>query len=408
MLQKRFVLPPPQAGEAQGILRYLTSRIIFKRKAKGMTIKMKIKFPDYDNCIAGITSSVLKHYGAACNIKSLPVLDERLKNDYKNIVVILFDGLGSNVINAHLDGNDFFLKNTVCDISSVFPPTTAAATTSLLSGLLPIEHAWLGWSLHFDELDKNVCLFTNTIHDTPDTPAADYNVAERYIPYENICVKIQKATGGEVKAFGVYPFGGNKTESAEKMCGTVKSLCEKNGRKFIYAYWTEPDSTMHRFGVNHASVREQVKRFSRLTEQLCKDLTDTLVIVTADHGMTDVNYKFLTDYPHISDLMLRPRSIESRAANFFIKEEKKSYFKQAFNSEFGSDFKLYSKEEILKEGLFGDMPAHPRIERFLGDYIAVAIGKTCIENIRPLQRDIFKAMHAGLTEDEMAVPLIII
>ena len=52
-------------------------------------------------------------------------------------------------------------RHMVEEITSVFPPTTTAATTTLESGLSRAEHAWLGWSLHFPEVNGNVNIFIN-------------------------------------------------------------------------------------------------------------------------------------------------------------------------------------------------------------------------------------------------------
>ena len=43
----------------------------------------------------------------------------------------------------------------------------------------------------------------------------------------------------------------------------------------------------------------------------------------------------------------------------------------------------------------------------LGDYLAVAIDNLAIFNTRE-ERDAFVGVHAGLTEDEMNIPLIVI
>lgn len=369
---------------------------------------MKIKLPDYNNSIVGITSSVLHHFGIECKVKTLPVLDKALTKNYKNVVVIIFDGLGSNILQIHLNANDFLVKNKVNDISSVFPPTTTAATTSLASGLLPIEHSWLGWNLYFREIDKNVSIFPNTISGTEDTPAADYNVAERYIPYEHICTKINRTTNGEIQAASVYPFAGYKTKSTEEMCGIIQNLCADDQKRYIHAYWHEPDYSMHELGIHHPSVKEKIELYNQQIEEMCGNLSDTLVIITADHGLIDTEFMFITDYPQIADCMIRPPSIESRAMNFFIKENKRDDFEKTFNEVFGDQLRLYKKDEVIDSKIFGNAPPPPRAYDFLGDYLAIATGITSVDYSRPTFREIFKAHHAGMTEDEMTVPLIVI
>jgi hypothetical protein len=95
-----------------------------------------------------------------------------------------FDGMGSAILNRHLPRDSFFRANKLRDISSVFPPTTAAATVSLESGLSPIEHGWLGWCLYFAELGTNVNIFPNTLAGSGGVPAAPYHVAGKFMPYE--------------------------------------------------------------------------------------------------------------------------------------------------------------------------------------------------------------------------------
>ena len=63
-------------------------------------------------------------------------------------------------------------------------------------------------------------------------------------------------------------------------------------------------------------------------EQLCKELKNTLVSVTADHGHIDSRGVALTDYPNIMECLVRMPSIEPRALNFFVKEEKRQQQKK--------------------------------------------------------------------------------
>ena len=65
--------------------------------------------------------------------------------------------------------------------------------------------------------------------------------------------------------------------------------------------------------------------------------------------------------------------------------------------------------EAVKSELFGTGQIHEHAHSFLGDYVALATG-----NIALWQQDddgdirIIKAAHAGLLQEEMTVPLILI
>ncbi|MBQ7636431.1 MAG: hypothetical protein IJS80_03890 [Lachnospiraceae bacterium] len=61
--------------------------------------------------------------------------------DYKNIVVILLDGMGESIVKEHLEEDGPFRSHLAGIYNSVFLSTTVAATTSVLSGLQPCEHS---------------------------------------------------------------------------------------------------------------------------------------------------------------------------------------------------------------------------------------------------------------------------
>jgi hypothetical protein len=43
----------------------------------------------------------------------------------------------------------------------------------------------------------------------------------------------------------ISPFGDIKYENLQDMVYKIYNCCEKKGKKYIYAYYSEPDSTMH-------------------------------------------------------------------------------------------------------------------------------------------------------------------
>ena len=373
-------------------------------KERNQKMKMKQKFPDYSNCIVNLANSVLSEFG--CNMEgrqTLKTVDSYLVKGYENIVVILLDGMGKCIVERNLEKDGFFNTHLKSTYSSVFPPTTVAATTSVLSGLTPYEHSWLGWDCYYPDIDKNVTVFLNKESGT-DNPAADYNVAWRYCGYKNVGSKIRENGGN---AYEVAPFLPPFPDSFEKICAQIKALCDKPGKKYIYGYWDEPDSTMHRKGCYGAAAKQMMMTLEEQVRKLCDELENTLVIVTADHGHIDSKTVSITDYPKITECLVRMPSIEPRALNLFIHEEKKEQFEYEFKKEFGEKFLLWTKEQVLESKIFGSGMEHPYFEKMLGDYLAIAIDDLSIFNSTE-EADSFIGVHAGLTDDEMEIPLIII
>lgn len=364
---------------------------------------MKQQLPDYNNCIANLPNSILNKFGIDEGRQTLHLLDSYLEKEYENIVVILLDGMGNSIIDHNLDKDGFFQTHLAGTYSSVFPPTTVAATTSIMSGLDPCEHGWLGWDCYYPQIDKNVTVFLNLETGT-ENQAAEYNVAWKFCGYENIVSQINAAGG---KAYNVAPFIEPFPDSFEKICARIKSLCGTSGKKYIYAYWNEPDGTMHREGCYGQEAKHVLRQLEKQVQQLSEKLKNTLIIVTADHGHIDSKGVTLTDYPRIMECLVRLPSIEPRALNLFVKEDKKEQFEHEFRNELGDKFLLWTKQEVLDAHLFGAGKEHTSFRDMLGDYLAIAVDDLSIYNTRE-EAEHFIGVHAGLTEDEMMIPLIII
>lgn len=364
-----------------------------------MTDCKKTVWPDYKNCLANLPNSILKNWGIPTVGKSLPLADKYLDKNYKNVVVILLDGMGALIAENLLNKSGAFLSHLAGIYKSVFPATTVSATTSAMSGLQPCEHSWLGWDCYYPQIDKNVTVFLNTIQGT-NTQAADYHVAWTLTPYDNIVTLINNAGG---KAYGCAPFLAPYPKNLEEICKQIKALCEQPDRKYIYAYWHQPDELLHRYGCNSNIVKEALKDIENTISKLADEVKDTLIIVTADHGHIDTKHVLLKDYPKICDCLVRMPSLESRALNFFVKKEKKNIFEQEFKKEFSDKFSLLTMDEALERNLFGTGKYHKTFRAMLGDYIAIATDDLSIY----FNNEKCVSMHGSITENEMLIPLIV-
>lgn len=356
-------------------------------------------WPDYKNCVANLPNSILKAFGAPPAGDSLPLLDRYLETEYRNIVVILLDGMGKTVLERHLAENGPFRRHLAGIYQSVFLSTTVAATTSVLSGLQPCEHSWLGWECYYPSVDQNVTVFFNTIQGTKEQ-AADYNVPQTVTPYESVVERINKAGG---KAYLTAPFAAPYPQSLSQICAQIRRLCKEPEKKYIYAYWDKPDGLLHRCGCASPEVRENLLEMEKTIQELADDLKDTLLIVTADHGHMDSEYAVLQEYPDLCDCLIRLPSLEPRVLNYFVKEEKTAYFEQTFNRLFGDRFLLLPMNAALEKNLFGTGAHHPQFRGMLGNYLAIATGDLAIY----FNKERWKSVHGSVTEDEMLIPLIV-
>ena len=69
-----------------------------------------------------------------------------------------------------------------------------------------------------------------------------------------------------------------------------------------------------------------------------------------------------------------------------------------------------SKEEFLQRNMLGYGEKHPKIDDFIGNYIALSTGESAIkiETLLIEGKKEKKSTHCGLSKEEMEVPLIVI
>lgn len=370
---------------------------------------MQIQFPDYQNNILNISESILKHYGCPVLHPTLETLDNILGKNYKNVVLMIYDAMGTGPLKKNLKSDSFLRRHFKQTLTSVFPPTTTAATTTLYSGRTPIEHGWLGWACFFKDKNQVIELFTGK--DFYTQQCTDLNVST-VLPYNDINTLIAEATNQTVKTYTVFPpFKPNGVKSVSEQCEKIQKICAQKGRNFILSYWLEPDHTMHEQGPYAPAVQHIFEEIDMHVEKMCADLQDTLVVITADHGQIKRNGAYcINDFTELYACVKYPLSIEERAAGVFIKEGMNAAFERAFEKHLAKDFMLLSKEQVLTRRLFGPGIPTPKALEFIGDYMIIAINdKSLIQHVpNEAQATQLVGIHAGLTADEMRVPLILV
>lgn len=366
---------------------------------------MKVK-NNYNECLTNLACSIRKYFGLDYKHNTLSYIDELLElKKPKNVVTILCDGMGSKIIERVLDENTFLISNKYKDITTVFPATTVAATTSIMTGLNPVESGMLGWDMYFKDIDKTITTFLNSekgdFEYKPLQEAIDFKV--KHMKTKSIMDEINEKT--QYKGYTLFPFGDNAYKDYDDMFNIIEEKCNEDGKKYIYAYSTEPDSTMHELGTDCIEAKNIILDLNKRIQKLSEDIKDTIIFVVADHGHKNVINIDLKEYPDIVECLVRNTSIEPRAVNFFIKPEKKEKFERLFKKHFSNDFDLYNKADVIDSKLFGDGEENEIFRDSLGDYLA--IGKTD-KAILYVGNEVLKSQHAGYTDDEILVPLIVI
>lgn len=357
--------------------------------------------PNYEKSIVNVSNVLLAHYGITPFHTPLEELKPYLEGK-NHIMLILLDGMGMNIL-KNLDENTLLRKQVKMAITSVYPPTTVAATTSVLSGLTPYEHGHIGWTQYNRFEDCHTIVFQNRdFYDENHVIKSDF--AKTHLAYETILQKIkQKNPSLYVKKL----FPDFEIDGYASFKSMVDELIHISTLKasFTYSYWIEPDYTIHNSGIHDQKVKLQLEILNQEIDRLYQNVPEnSLILVIADHGLVDVEGIPLHHHK-ILDLLDKKPSLEPRSTAFFVKPHNQKAFEACFHTEFGSKFTLMTKQALLESGRLGSGIKHPLLEDFIGDYIAISEGPYMF-NIK--ENSPFKAHHAGGHPDELWVPLILL
>src|SRR5690554_270114 len=350
--------------------------------------------PDFNNSLINLVATIKDYYHLENKFKILNPLSKLIKNS-KHLVLIILDGLGKLILENNLKSDSFLRRNLNSYITSIFPPTTAAVTTMLRSGKLPGETGWVGWQQYFKEENRNIVLFRNRDYYTEEV--LDNDVVNKLIGYEPFFKNIEN-----VETFELYPefMEGGFTEFKD-FTNQIYKINKKANNTFTYAYWNQPDSLIHVNGCYNEIVKANIRNLNKELENLAKKTdNNTSLIITADHGLIDTKRINFKKFEKINKYLIQKPSIESRASSFVVND--KENFKTAFNKYFSPYFDLYTHDEFLKAGFIGT--DYEKAEPFIGDFIAIAKSNYMFD-FRDKGK-YFKGNHAGLTKEEMIVPLI--
>ena len=369
---------------------------------------------NYEECLTNVACSILKYFNCNYYHNSLKILDEILSQKHpNNVILILFDGLGSRILDKTLTKDSILLKNRIKEITSVFPSTTAASTLSVQTGLNPSEHGWLGWSNYISPINEIIQLFWDV--EKGKNPKNEKNseflkIKEEFLS-PKLLVDIIKENGDET--YEISPYNGCKYKTLNQMLNLIKEKLEikTDKKKFMYVYNPEPDSTMHKKGCDSDDAKKLIlERNKKLEEFYNKNIDkDSMIIIVADHGHLNGEQIFLKNYPDIKELMETSIYIENRSPMFKIKEGKQNQFKELFEKYFGKYFYLLSKEEIINKNLFGEIKYEKNklFDNSLGDFIA--INKNNDNKVILDEKDFpMVSVHGGNSDDEVYIPLIVL
>jgi len=378
--------------------------------------------PDYrGGSIVNLMASISRGLGAPrVGIPEARLLPAHQIGRARHVVLLMLDGLGYEYLVSYRDA--LLRRYLLGELTSVFPSATAIAVTTFATGMTPRQHGVTGWHMYMEELDR-VCtvlpfrdrVTRETIAEVdPDAvrvleqpPLADLLDAEAHLvmPAEIADSTYNLATGGQAWRHGVSDLA----DYVDTVAGLIQSAEQ---RQYVYAYWPRLDSLAHQYGMASTEVQSHFAALDAAFDELRQELagTDTLLLVTADHGLIDTapdRVLEVAEHPDLLATLARPVCGEPRAAYCYLRPGAEDDFLAYLHGPLAGWCDVHTPNELVQGGWLGPGPAHPRLLSRLGDYALVMRDNRVIHQ-QMNGDDPFRliGVHGGTSGAEMRVPLI--
>ncbi|MFS0793889.1 alkaline phosphatase family protein [Microbacterium sp. 1P10AE] len=333
----------------------------------------------------------------------------------RSAVVFVVDGLGSHNL-AERRGHARFLGSagTRRDVArTVFPSTTAAALTSMLTGTDPGEHGIVGYRTRIPGTD----VAANQLHGW-ETDGLDPHTWQRSRPLFEIeaergrpCFVVSRPdyTG---TGFTEATLRGAEFVSAtdvRERAAIAADLAGRHPGALVYLYAPDLDTAGHRDGWESERWIDALERVDIAARDLAGAIgPGTGVIVTADHGMVDVPARKHVLLTHGDPLVEGVDIVggEPRMLHLYTADGERDAVASRWREREQARAWVLTRDEAIAAGLFGrvDPAVHDRI----GDVLVAARGRFAYYDDRETDKrpQRMVGQHGSLTDEERTVPLL--
>ncbi len=376
--------------------------------------------PDYNNSIVNLMSSISGGLGSKSEYPELKSLSSKEIKKYKNVVLLVIDGLGYDYLKQK---NSFLTDNIRTKITSVFPPTTASAITTFMTGAAPQQHAYTGWYMHLKELGTVATIlpfcsrlggdyFTKhkiKVKDILDVKCFTEQIkVSSYViqPQKIVHSAFSKANSIRAKRIPYTTFKGLSRQ-------IKKVINSHHQKKYIYAYWPGLDSIGHHYGLSSRKAERHFKGLNQGLVLLVKSLenTGTILIITGDHGQVETPEERsikLEDHSKLKDCLTLPFCGDARTVYCYVHPAKTKQFEKYVKEKLSKFCWLYRSEELVKNNYFGKFKPNPKLLDRIGDYTLILKENYVFKDaLLKHKREFHKGNHGGLSDAELFVPLIV-
>ena len=325
-------------------------------------------------------------------------------------VVFLVDGLGIELLREHADAAPYLssLKN-VDDVVCGVPSTTATSLTSLGTGLQAGMHGMVGYtsrvpgsgqrlnSLKWDQpVDPRIWQPHPTVLELmQDAGIAASSVNDAKFAESGLTLCSQRGV----------PFHG--INSIWERLDVVLEVIESAPRAMTYAYESRLDHTGHGKGCASEEWRTMLTTIDSELADLREELPrDTVLLVTADHGMIDLPQAGRFDVNSSPGLLddVTLLAGEARFRHVYTRSGAAPDVAARWQAELGDRALVRTQDGI--EDWFG--PIAPDVRGRIGDVLVAALGDFAVFSSREFGIELkMTGFHGSISEAELRIPVLV-
>ena len=373
-----------------------------------------------DHSVGGATSPVVPAYHDACVTALVPALLEGSAAptwlpakvlQARQILLLVLDGLGWLQLRDRTEVAPTLTDMAGGPITTVAPSTTAAALTSISTGLPPGEHGVVGYRIAVGGSSgpPHGEILNALRWSTGNGDARRRHDPRLFQPCEMfgsqrppVVTRAQFADSG----FTAAHLSDTRLFGYADRVGLVDQVLGAFAREepFVYAYWDDIDRTAHEFGLAERYNDELAACDAMVAELLHRLPAGTAVVVTADHGQVHVGERLIHLPAEVTGLV-DGQSGEARFRWLHSRPGAASDLLAAAHQAFDHVGWVRSVDEVLSAGWLGDRVTSTARGR-LGDVAVVA--RDPVAFVDPAEASSIELIgrHGSLTADEMLVPAV--
>ncbi len=321
------------------------------------------------------------------------------------VVVLVLDGLGSEAVERHPELLPTVAALEGSPVTSVVPSTTAAALTSITTGLAPSEHGLVGFRMRVDGSVVNVLAWQG---EDKAKRAPDPGLVQRHAPFRGRPVPVVTRSEFRATGFTEAHLRGGELHGWRSV-STISEHCRQlalGGAPLVYAYYPGVDEVAHGFGLRSRYYAAELAFADRLVADVLDGLPDSAaLVVTADHGQVDLEatswLELADDVAAITDGCAG----DARFRYLYARRGAADDLLVAARAAHGSQAWVMSRDQLVDEGWLGPKPTNAVLRR-LGDVVLAASGAVAfVDPALPRERRL-RSGHGSITAAEMMVPLV--